>query len=71
MKYNIPVSWSEGAIMAIEAKSLAEAVKIACVLPCPDGAYIEDSFRVEKEFLCNHNDLNDVLMAEEIENIQD
>lgn len=48
--YSINVSWKEWGIMKIEADSLEEAERIAREeAELPDGNYIGDSFRLDKE----------------------
>jgi hypothetical protein len=47
--YNVPVVWSLGGDMRIEANSLEEAVQKAYQEPLPEGFYLDDSFIVIKD----------------------
>lgn len=60
--YKIPVSWTVTATMEIEAESIEEAFAIAGDGSLPtETDYLEDSFKIDVEFLSSVNHDADVL----------
>lgn len=48
-EYEIPVTWEVWGTVKVKAESLKEANEKAIEAPLPDGEYITDSFKIDKE----------------------
>ena len=58
--YRIPCSWEMYGVMEVKAESLKEAIEQAYCEPLPNGnsAYIEASFKVDKDIVEDYNEEN-------------